>query len=425
MMSRRLSAGFQILAFFVFSACASQQEAETSGESELVERAESIHERVLTLDAHIDIEVSFFTPEKPGAMGHQKLASLPGMKHGGLDSAFFAVYVEHGPLTPEGFENAHNLALEKIQTIHHVAENEIPDEVEIAIHPDELQTIHQKGKIAAVIAMENGYPVGEDIENIEEFYDLGVRYLTLSHIGHNQICDSNLSQDERISVHDGLSPFGEEVVTEMNRLGMIIDVSHIAKSSVLDVLRLSKAPVIASHSSHKIFCGMDRMWDDEQLLALKENGGVFHLVGLQMTVKPEPPEKTEAIRLLRMEFDLPEEYWPFFLAFEKAPPDIRSAYDSKLTEIESEYPSANVEDFVDHIDYLVDRMGIDHVGISSDFYDRGWCLDGWKDASETFNITLGLVRRGYTEEDIAKIWSGNTLRVWHEAEKAAALVEGS
>jgi membrane dipeptidase len=395
------------------------EKEETPGEAELVERAKRIHESVMTLDAHIDIEVSFFTPEKPGAMGWQKLASLPGMKEGGLDSAFFAVYVEHGPLTPEGFENAHQVALDKIETIHRVAEEELPDEVEIAYRAEDVAAIHQKGKIAAIMAIENGYPVGDNIANVEKFFDLGVRYLTLSHIGHNQICDSNLSQDEHDSIHDGLSPFGEKVVAEMNRLGMIIDVSHIAKSSVLDVLRLSNAPVIASHSSHNDFCGMDRMWDDEQLLALKENRGVFHLVGLQMTIKPEPPEKTEAIRQLRTEFDLPEEYWPFFLAFEKAPADIRTAYDARLKEIEAEYPSADVRDFVDHIDYLVDLVGVDHVGISSDFYDRGWCLDGWKDASETFNITLELVRRGYSEEDIAKIWSGNTLRVWREVEKVA------
>jgi membrane dipeptidase len=144
-----------------------------------------------------------------------------------------------------------------------------------------------------------------------------------------------------------------------------------------------------------------------------------------MTIKPEPPEKTEAIRSLRKEFELPEEYWPFFLAFEKAHPDVRSAYNQRLSAIEAEYPSANVSDFVDHIDYLVDRIGIDHVGISSDFYDRGWCLDGWKDASETFNITLELVRRGYTEEEIGKIWSGNTLRVWREVEKAAVPAEDS
>jgi membrane dipeptidase len=341
------------------------------------------------------------------------------MKSGGLDGAFFTVYIEQGPLTEEGFRNANDLALEKIETIHRVAEEDMPEEVEIAYRPGDVRAIGERGKIVAVIGMENGYPVGEDIGNVQKFYDLGARYITLSHVGHNQICDSNLSTTEEDSVHDGLSSFGEKVVAEMNRLGMIIDVSHIAKSSVMDVLRLTEAPVIASHSTHREFCEMDRMWDDEQLQALKENGGVFHLVGLKTAIKPEPQEKTEAIHALRKELGLPVEYWPFFLAFAKSPPGTRSAYNERLTQIETEYPSANVADFVDRIDFLVELLGIDHVGISSDFYDRSWSLDGWSDASETPNITRELVRRGYTEEQISKIWSGNTLRVWAEVEKVA------
>jgi microsomal dipeptidase-like Zn-dependent dipeptidase len=267
--------------------------------------------------------------------------------------------------------------------------------------------------------MENGYPLGKEMGNVKKFFDLGVRYITLSHIGHNQLCDSNLGMDGQDPIHNGLSSFGEGVVAEMNRLGMIIDVSHIGKGSVLDVIRLSKAPVMASHSSHRDFCGIERMWDDEQLLALKDNGGVFHLVGLSMTIKQEPPEKTAAIASLRRDLGFPTDYWPFFLAFEKAPSETRSDYNRRLGEIEKQFPSANIKDFVDHIDTLVDRIGIDHVAISSDFYDQTWSLAGWKDASETFNITLELVRRGYTEKQIAKIWSGNILRVWGDVVKIA------
>jgi membrane dipeptidase len=413
-----MSSRFLILTLVVFISCSGQRDQDVPQAS-----AESIHERVMTLDAHIDIEVSFFTPEKPDTMGYQKLAGLADMKSGGLDGAFFTVYIEQGPLTEEGFYDAHELALEKIETIHRVAEEDMPEDVEIAYRPVDVPEIREHGKIVAIIGMENGYPVGEDLGNVQKFYDLGARYITLSHIGHNQICDSNLSTTGQDSVHDGLSPFGEEVIAEMNRLGMIIDVSHIAKSSVLDVLRLTEAPVIASHSTHRDFCGADRMWDDEQLLALKENGGVFHLVGLKTAIKPEPPEKTEAIRALREELGLPVEYWPFFLAFEKSPPATRSTYNERLAQLETKYPSAGVEDFVDRIDALVDRIGIDHVGISSDFYDRSWSLDGWSDASETPNITQELIRRGYTEEQISKIWSGNTLRVWTEVEKVAAALK--
>ena len=414
-----------ILGFlFVLCAYTRPESSEQAAESDLVSRAKAIHDRVLALDAHIDIEVSFFTPEKPDRIGYQKLASLPAMKSGGLDGAFFTVYVEQGPLTGEGYAAAHDLAIEKINRIHHVAGVEMPKEVAIALAPQDVSRIHEKGKIVAIIGMENGFPIGEDIRNVEKFYNLGVRYITLSHIGHNQICDSNLGLDAQPPVHNGLSPLGKKVVAEMNRLGMIIDVSHIGKQSVLDVIRLSKAPVMASHSTHRDFCGIERMWDDEQLLALKNNGGVFHLVGLSMTIKAEPPEKTLAISELREELGFPKEYWPFFLAFEKAPLEISREYNRRLEAIEKQYPSASVNDFVDHIDDLVELIGIDHVGISSDFYDQSWSLKGWRDAGETFNITLELVRRGYTEEQIAKIWSGNVLRVWREVIEAARRTAG-
>jgi membrane dipeptidase len=401
-----------------------QESGEQAAESDLVSRAKAIHERVLALDAHIDIEVSFFTPEMPDRIGYQKLASLPAMKSGGLDGAFFTAYVEQGPLTDVGFAAVHDLAVEKIHRIHHVAEVEMPEQVAIALTPQDVSRIHGQGKTVAVIGMENGYPIGKDIRNVEKFYNLGVRYITLSHIGHNQVCDSNLGLDGQPPLHNGLSPFGQKVVAEMNRLGMIIDVSHISKKSMLDVIRLSKAPVMASHSTHRDFCGIERMWDDEQLLALKKNGGVFHLVGLSMSIKAEPPEKTAAISALREEMGFPKEYWPFFLAFEKASPETTREYTRRLEAIEKQYPAASVNDFVDHIDTLVERIGIDHVGISSDFYDQSWSLNGWKDAGETFNITLELVRRGYSEDDIAKMWSGNILRVWREVMDAARRAAG-
>jgi len=422
-MNRILSvwiAGF-LLALAAFP---QQESAEQAAQSGLVSRARAIHDRVLALDAHIDIEVSFFTPERPDRIGYQKLASLPAMRSGGLDGAFFAVYVEQGPLTDEGYAAAYELAIEKIKRIRHVAENEIAGEVAIAYTPEDVTRIHERRKTVAIIAMENGYPLGKDTGNVEKFYDLGARYITLSHIGHNQVCDSNLGLDGQPPVHNGLSPFGEKVVAEMNRLGMIIDVSHIGKESMLDVIRLSKAPVMASHSTHRDFCGIERMWDDEQLLALKKNGGVFHLVGLSMAIKAEPPEKTAAISALREELGFPKEYWPFFLAFEKAPLETSREYNKRLEAIEKQFPSAGVKDFVDHIDALVERLGIDHVGISSDFYDQSWSLKGWRDAGETFNITLELVRRGYMEDEIAKMWSGNTLRVWREVIEAARRIAG-
>ncbi|OGD12134.1 MAG: hypothetical protein A2Y86_02055 [Candidatus Aminicenantes bacterium RBG_13_62_12] len=409
-----------ILGFlFVGYACKGPEKAEQPAASDLVARAKAIHDRVLALDAHIDIEVSFFTPEKPEKMGYQKLASLPAMRSGGLDGAFFTAYVEQGALAAEGYKAAHDLALEKIGRIHRVAEVEMPEDVAIALAPGDVPEIHKQGKIVALIGLENGYPIGEDIGNVEEFFNRGVRYITLSHVGHNQICDSSLGINAPAPLHNGLSLFGEKVVAEMNRLGLIVDVSHIGKESVLDVMRLSKAPVMASHSTLRDFCGIERMWDEEQLLALKNNGGVFHLVGLRMAVKAEPPGKTAAVSELRKKLGFPEDYWPFFQAFEEAPAENRREYNMGLEAIDKQWPPASVAEFVDHLDYLVKKIGIDHVGISSDFYDQSWSLEGWRDAGETFHITQELDRRGYTEDEIAKIWSGNTLRVWREVIAAA------
>jgi membrane dipeptidase len=394
-------------------------------ESEIDTNAKSIHNSVLTLDAHIDIEVSFFTPEKPGIMGFEKLASLEKMLEGGLDAAFFVAYSGQGPLTKEGYAHAYETVLGKIQTIHRVIEDQIPERIRLALHPDDVLTIYNSGKTVAIIALENGYPIGDDLETLDSLYSLGARYITLSHVGHNQICDSRWFPGSAESLHGGLGPFGEDVVTEMNRLGFIIDVSHIAKNSVLDVFRLSKAPVIVSHSAVRRIGGEGNLLDDEELNGLKENGGVIHIVGLKRAIKADSREKTEEISNLRNEFDFPIEFWSFFQSYLLAPEENRASYDRRLADIESKYGRASVQDLVDHIDYVVNRIGIKHVGISSDFYDYTYSLDGWRDASETLNVTMELVRRGYASEEIGRIWSGNALRVWREVDEVAAYLQNA
>jgi len=387
-------------------------------ELELNKHAKSIHHDILTLDAHIDIEVTFFTPEKIGEIVYEKLASLKKMDEGSLDGAFFAAWVLQGPLTDEGYREAYNTVVKKIEQIHQI-QNNMPDKVAIAFHPKDVLSINKSDKKFAIIAIENGYAIGEDILNIEKFYDMGVRYITLSHIGHNQICDSNLNPQGDSTLHNGLSSFGKEVILEMNRLGMIIDVAHISKQSVVDVIALSKTPVLCSHCGIKSVGGVGNVWDDDQLDALKINGGVIHIVGLNRAIKSVPKAKEIEINNLRVEFGFPVEFWAFFNAFEAAPDDKRSPYYQKLSEIENKYPVANVRDFVNHIDYVVKRIGIHHVGISSDFYERTYCLDGWKDVSENINVTSELVNRGYSKKDIAKIWSGNSLLLWQNVEKVA------
>jgi membrane dipeptidase len=394
-------------------------------ESSMPEDGRSIHDTILTLDAHLDIEVTFFTPEQAGASGFQKLASLEKIKAGGLDAAFFVAYTEQGPLTIEGYTNAYETVVEKIDTIRRVADGPLQGQIGLALHPDAVLAHHSMGKIAAVIAVENGYPLGEDLGRLHELYTLGGRYITLAHVGHNQICDSKWAPGEPEELHGGLSAFGRKVVAEMNRLGFMIDVSHISKPSVLDVCRLSQSPVMVSHSGVRGVGGVGNVLDDEELDGLKENGGIIHIVGLKRAIKADHPEKTQEIADLREKLDFPIEFWPFFQAFHKADEQRREAYERCLEEIEGRYGRASVQDLVDHVDYVVKRIGIDHVGISSDFYNYSYSLDGWRDAGETLNVTQELVRRGYGLDEIGKIWSGNILRVWRQAEETASRLQAS
>ncbi|MHA1535544.1 MAG: dipeptidase, partial [Promethearchaeota archaeon] len=308
-------------------------------ELELNKLAKSIHHDIMTLDAHIDIEVTFFTPEKIGEIVYEKLASLKKMDEGRLDGAFFAAWVLQGPLTDEGYREAYNTVVKKIEQIHQT-QNTMPGKVAIALHPKDVLSINKSDKKFAIIAIENGYAIGEDIVNIEKFYKMGARYITLSHIGHNQICDSNLNPQGDSTLHNGLSSFGKEVVPEMNRLGMIIDVAHISKQSVLDVIALSKAPVMCSHCGIKSIGGEGNVWDDDQLDALKINGGVIHIVGLNRAIKSVPKAKEIEINNLRVEFGFPAEFWAFFNAFNDATDDQRLPYNQRLSEIEKKYPPA-------------------------------------------------------------------------------------
>ncbi len=387
-------------------------------EEELVTHARDIHDRVLTLDTHDDIPFNFATEEvDPGVRGNRQV-DLVKMREGGLDVGFFIVYVGQTERTPENYEKAKQDAMTKFDAIHRMTKQMHPDKIELAYTADDVVRIHESGKLVACIGIENGYVIGKDLALLEKYHGLGARYITLAHGGHNDISDSstpreNLGDDE--SEHDGVSAFGEEVIAEMNRLGIMVDVSHISKAAMLDAVRLSKAPVIASHSSTKAIADVARNMDDEQLLALKENGGVMQTVALGGFVKKTPEEKSAATMALREKMGIQGFGGA---ALRELSEEKRAEYDAERAKIDEEWPNANVQDFVDHIDHAVKLIGIEHVGISSDF-DGGGGIDGWNDASETFNVTLELVRRGYSEEDITKLWGENLLRVWREVEKVA------
>lgn len=385
-------------------------------EDDIVARATEIHQRVLTIDTHDDIPPNFATEEVDPGAPEGRQVTLPRMRDGGLDVAFFAVYVGQTERTEENYAKAKEAALVKFAAIHRMADTLYPAEIELAYSAADVTRIHDSGKLVAVIGIENGFVIGKNLSLLERYYQLGVRYITLAHGGHNDIADSSTPRDrlgDEEEEHGGISAFGEEVIAEMNRLGIMVDVSHISKNAMLDAARLSRAPVIASHSSTRALADHPRNMDDEQLLALKANGGVMQTVAFDSYVTIPPPEKVAARAKLREDLGLPPR------GFSTLTPEQRDALIQGFQEIDDQWPGATVSDFVDHIDYAVDLIGIDHVGISSDF-DGGGGVEGWDNAAETLNVTIELVRRGYTEEEIAQLWGGNLLRVWQEVELVAA-----
>jgi membrane dipeptidase len=351
-----------------------------------------------------------------------------------------------------GYADAYRQAIAKFDAVHRFTGKIAPDNMGLALTPADVLAFHKKNMRIAVIGVENAYPIGTDLKKVKEFYDRGGRYMSLAHNGNSQLADSNTGEVQGYLYNNGLSPLGREVIAEMNRLGMMVDLSHPSKGANLEAIRLSKAPVIASHSGVRALGDVSRNMDDELLLALKKNGGVIQVVGFASYVKPESKDRAAALAKLRDEFASPqaaggrrrpaeESSAPRACPVESAesttsarrggggvnaqlealPAEQRAVAAKRLAEIDAQYPPApraNVKDFVNHIDYAVKLIGIDHVGISSDF-DGGGGIDGWNSAAEAFNVTLELVRRGYTEEQIGKLWSGNLLRVWGEVEKVA------
>ena len=401
-----------------------QGRAGGAADAGLAARARAIHERVITLDTHNDINVANFTVERNYTQRLPTQVNLPTMEEGGLDASFFIVYVgQDDDFTPAAFRRAYDEAIAKFRAIRRLTDSIAPDRIGLATSAADVRRIAASGRKVALIGVENGYPLGDDITRVREFYDLGARYLSLSHNGHSQLSDSNTGERDGVWRWNGLSPFGREVVAELNRVGIMIDVSHPSKASMMQTVALSRAPIIASHSAVRALCDHSRNLDDEQLLALKENGGVVQVVAFNSYVKTPPPasaERIAAIASLRREFGLPAQGGGRG-AFAALTPEQRTAYRERMTALDRRFPPpprASVADFVDHIDYAVNLIGIEHVGISSDF-DGGGGVEGWNDASETFNVTLELVRRGYTEEQIAKLWSGNLLRVMDEVQEAA------
>ncbi|MEM7084889.1 MAG: dipeptidase [Bacteroidota bacterium] len=416
----------------LFSACNSNQ---PMTEEALIAKAKAIHERVITLDTHCDINVKNFTDSVNYTQELENQVTLPKMKAGGLDVAWFIVYTGQDSLTENGYAKALETAISKFEAIQRLVNDYAPDEIELATTSEEVRRINSEGKKVAMIGIENGYPVGMDINNVKRFYDLGGRYMSLSHNGHSQLSDSNTGEEDDIWLHNGLSDLGKDVIAEMNKWGMMIDVSHPSKEAMKQMIELSKAPIIASHSSARALCDHSRNLDDEQLLWLKENGGVVQTVAFKSYLNTEKYKARADIevKVAKQIADSLGAKWMEWHELREVTAAEREAFyeffgkmvpirDKQLAQMKDLPPAVDVKDFVEHIDYLVKKIGLEHVGISSDF-DGGGGIEGWSDASETFNVTLELVRSGYTEEEIALLWGGNLLRVLDEVQAVAKEIQ--
>ena len=420
-----------LLALLVANTVFSQNKTD----DEIMKKAREIHDQVITVDTHADINVRNFTETRNYTMDLESQVTLPKMKKGGLDVAWFIVYTGQDELTTQGYKKAYDNAMEKFEAIHKLVNEIAPDQIGLATSSTEVKDLVAQNKLVGMIGVENGYPIGEDISNIEKFYNLGARYLSLSHNGHSQLSDSNTGETDNVWLHNGLSPLGKEAIKEMNRLGMMIDVSHPSKEAIKQMFALSKAPLIASHSSARALCDHSRNLDDELLLLFKEHGGVVQTVAFSSYVHTEKHNAFNAARTKLLSKEAEKEGLKILERDQVRllSADERNAYSdayrklaedaaSKIEALKKEIPPVGVPEFVDHIDYMVKLIGIDHVGISSDF-DGGGGIEGWNDASETFNVTLELVKRGYNKPEIEKLWGGNLLRVMNEVEAVAAEIQ--
>jgi microsomal dipeptidase-like Zn-dependent dipeptidase len=324
-------------------------------EAALLEKVKTLHNSIYTIDSHCDTPMLFPKGIDIGKKNKETKVDVVKMQEGMLDAIFMVAYLPQGARTDAGLKRATNKAVSILNQLKEQIENN-KEVVAQAYSVADLKKNKSENKKSIFFGIENGYAIGKDIKNVERFAQMGVKYITLSHNGDNDICDSNRGNAE----HNGLSAFGKEVVQEMNRLGIMVDISHTSEKTSFDVLEISKYPVIASHSSAKALCNHPRNVSDQLMKAIAAKGGVVQIC-----------------------------FYKYFL---------------------KKNGQARLKDAVDHIDYVVKLVGIDFVGIGTDFDGDGG-IPGVQTASELPQVTMELIRRGYSDEDIAKIWGGNLMRV--------------
>jgi membrane dipeptidase len=379
-------------------------------ENELSKKVDKIHKKILTIDSHTDtplnlMDKGFDISKNNKSSADESKYDFPRMKLGGLDAAFFAVFIPQGARTVEGNFKAKAKADRLFDTIYAVLDR-YPDLVGLATSPSDAYHLKRKGKQAIFIGIENGYPIGNDLSLIQAYYSKGARYITLCHTKNNDISDSSTDTTE----FTGLSEFGKNVVMFMNKIGMMVDVSHISDKAFYDVLTYTKAPVIASHSCAREICNNKRNLDDRMLQALAKNDGVIQMCILSDYVRmPDPnPARDSAWSALRKKYS----------NYETLTEAEQQKAHKEWNEMDHRYPEklATVQEVVDHVDHIVKVAGINHVGIGTDF-DGGGGVTGCFDVSEMKNITKELVKRGYSTNEIRKIWGGNLMRVMKKVQR--------
>lgn len=393
-----------IATFAVSTVALAERAPREVGEAE----AKAVHARVLTLDTHVDIGRGYATEQLDPGRFTRAQVDLPKMRAGGLDAMFLIVYTQQGARDAEGYAKAAAHAEDSYRAISRMIDA-YPEQVALARTADEVESIHAGGRRVALIGMENAYPLGESVEGVELWAQRGVRYVGLTHIGHNQFGGSSNPNPELGDAPEdaGLTELGRELVKALNDHGVMVDISHVGKRSMLEAAKLSRTPVIASHSGAKGSYDNARNLDDEQLLGIKESGGVAQMVAFRAYVAALAPEVAAGIAELRATHI--SRGWA-----EASDADL-AAYESGVQALRQRYADVGLDAFLDHIDYAVKLIGVDHVGIASDF-DGGGGVAGWDNAAETLNVTWGLLRRGYSEDEIGKLWGGNLLRVLRAVE---------
>jgi membrane dipeptidase len=397
-------------------------ESNIDQDAALIARAQAIHTSALTLDAHADIEIPGKPSSYAGSDGLSKVAPAK-MRAGGLDAVVMALAVGPMPRNIDGYAAAKALAQTKLAAVNALAADATNNTI-ITLSTDELIAAHREGKSALLLGFQNALILGTDVSGIDTLYNSGVRVFALTHMGHNDFADSSRTlfdgdtgTREPDAEHGGLSALGKAAITKINALGGIMDISQLSSRAALQAIELSTTPVIASHSNVRALTSVSRNLSDEEIDRIGKTGGVIHVAPFRgYLYDSADPDMDTNIRAVRQESGVDEDYlYPFELYWEIDDIAVKKDF---LTRISALLGPIGLDEMLDHVDYIAKRIGVDHVGIGTDF-NHGSGIIGFDDASDALNVTVELLKRGYSEDDITKIWGGNFIRVWRAAEKAA------